>query len=338
MLARQSHSKFTRHMRIPKLLCFTAVFLIGASAVARAGWPARLFAPYMYAGTGDRFKLTDCDDACGQKYYTLAFIIADRSNNPAWFGQIPLERRFYADQIAAIRARGGDVLVSFGGEDGKEIALVETNVDTLAAKYQAVIDDYHFSWLDFDIEGEALEKHAASSKRRNAALATLQKANPGLRISYTLPVDPNGISKASLKLLQDAKSKGVKVYSVNIMVMDFGSRFSSGKKMSDVSIASALKAREQCAQIDPAILLGLTPDIGQNDVKTEVFSLEDAAALESWAAGQPWVVSVSFWDSNRDSADTSRRHGDTSSGIEQKPWAFTRIFQRFAPAKDGKDP
>ena len=30
----------------------------------------------MYLGMGDNFKLTECDDACGLKYYTLAFIIA----------------------------------------------------------------------------------------------------------------------------------------------------------------------------------------------------------------------------------------------------------------------
>ncbi|MGA2244235.1 MAG: chitinase [Verrucomicrobiota bacterium] len=310
-----------------------ANLLAGTGAVARAEWPARIFAPYMYAGTGDHFKLTDCDDACGQKFYTLAFIIADKSNNPAWFGQIPMERHFYAEQIAAIRARGGDVIISFGGEGGTEIALVETNVDALAAKYQSVIDPYHFTWLDFDIEGDALTKHRDASERRNAAIATLQQRHPGLRISYTLPVDPDGISGASRKLLANARTIGVKVYSVNVMVMDFGSRFSQGKKMSDVSIASAMKAHEQCVKIDSAIGIGLTPDLGQNDVKSEIFSLDDAGALEAWGAAQPWVCSVSFWDSNRDSADHSGRHGDTSSGVEQKPWAFTRIFQRFALGK-----
>jgi len=302
----------------------------GLSLAAQAAWPARVFAPYMYAGTGDHFKLTDCDRACGQKFYTLAFIIADPSNNPAWFGQIPMKRDFYADQIAAIRARGGDVIISFGGADGNEIALVETNVEVLTAKYQSVIDQYRFTWLDFDIEGDALAKHPEASERRNAAIARLQRRQPGLRVSFTLPVDPNGISPASQKLLADAWVRGVKTHTANVMVMDFGSDFSRGKRMSDVAIASALKAHEQCARIDPAILIGLTPDLGQNDVKSEVFSLDDAAALEVWAFAQPWVGSVSFWDSNRDSAERSGRHGDTSSGIEQQPWAFTKIFQKFA--------
>ncbi len=296
---------------------------------ARAGWPERVFAPYMYVGVGDHFKLTDCDDACGQKFYTLAFIIADSSNNPAWDGRIAMAENFYADQVAAIRARSGDVIVSSGGEGGQEIALVETNVMALQEKYQAVIDRYHFTWLDFDIEGKALGM-ASANERRNTALARLQAKNPGLLISYTLPVDPNGISDGARKLLADAKAKGLRVHSANVMTMDFGPRFSAGKKMSDVAIASALKAHEQCAIIDPAIQIGLTPDIGQNDVKSEVFSLDDARALIAWGKSQPWICSVSFWCSNRDTGKPGTGHYDWSSGIPQTPWAFTKIFQTFA--------
>jgi chitinase len=185
---------------------------------SHAEWPARVFAPYMYLGSGDSFKLTDADDACGLKHYTLAFIIArqeGRGTNatyrpePAWDGRFPLEQDLYKDQIDAIRKRGGDVIVSFGGEAGREIAIIEEDPVKLQALYQSIIDRYHFTWLDFDIEGSNLEKNPAASERRNAVLAKLQEKNPGLRISYTLPVNPNGISKASQALLSDAKAKGV---------------------------------------------------------------------------------------------------------------------------------
>ena len=59
--------------------CLTALLVLGSAIVASAAdWPARVFAPYMYIGAGDHFQLTECDDACGQKFYTLAFIIADK--------------------------------------------------------------------------------------------------------------------------------------------------------------------------------------------------------------------------------------------------------------------
>lgn len=304
----------------------TLVFGLGVKAQA---WPEKVFAPYMYIGAGDHFLITRCDDACGQKYYTLAFIVADRQGEPAWDGRFPIQNGLYASQIQAIRSRDGNVIVSFGGADGKEIAICETNPAALEAKYQSVIDRYQLTWLDFDIEGDALSKSGVN-ERRNTVLARLQARNPGLRISYTLPVDPDGIPESGLELLADATKRGVKVYSANVMTMDFGAHFSRGKKMSDVSIASALKAREQCAAIDPAIRIGLTPMIGQNDEPGEIFTLGDAVVLRNWAQHQPWICSLSFWAVNRDSGKDGKRGTDNdTSGIKQKPWQFTKIFGAF---------
>ena len=312
-----------------KFLLTIPFLLLSILAASSADWPAKVFAPYMYIGAGDHFQITQCDDACGQKYYTIAFIIADRQGSPAWDGRWPMEENRYAGQINVIRARGGDVIASFGGEAGTEIAIAETNVPVLQAKYQSVVDRYQLTWLDFDIEGDALNNTAANS-RRNAALAGLQARNPGLIISYTLPVDPNGISTESRGLLADAVAKGVKVHSANVMTMDFGAHFSKGKKMSDVSIASALKAHEQCRAISPDMQIGLTPMIGQNDEHSEVFTLDDAVALEKWAEGQPWVCSLSFWAVNRDTGHLGKdKTGNDTSGVPQKPWEYTAIFKPF---------
>jgi hypothetical protein len=308
------------------------VTLLGLGSVAiasAANWPARVFAPYVYIGAGDNFQLTQCDDACGQKFYTLAFIIADDQKNPAWDGRFPMGKNLYADQIAAIRNRGGDVIVSFGGAGGTELAIVETNAEVLEAKYQSVIDRYKLTWLDFDIEGDSLSDTEAN-QRRNAVLAKLQVKNAGLIISYTLPVDPHGISDKSQGVLADAKVKGVKVHSANLMTMDFGGQFSKGKRMSDVAIASALKAYEQCRKIDPAIQMGLTPMIGRNDERGEIFTLNDAKILQKWAETEPWIGTLSFWASNRDAGKAgNKRNDNVTSGIPQKPWDFTLIFKPF---------
>ena len=37
----------------------------------------------------------------------------------------------------------------------------------LEAAYQKVIDQYKFTWLDFDVEGNNLDKGKADSERRN---------------------------------------------------------------------------------------------------------------------------------------------------------------------------
>lgn len=55
----------------------------------------------------------------------------------------------------------------------------------------------------------------------------------------------------------------------------------------------------------------------------KIISLDDAKA-------QPWICSVSFWRSNRDTGKPVQRRGDWSSVIPQAPWAFTKNFQTFA--------
>ena len=284
---------------------------------ARAEWPARVFAPYMYLGDSDHFKLTDCADACGLKHYTLAFIIARQDGygkdakyfpEPSWYGRIPIGENLYHDQIDAIRKRGGDVIMSFGGEGGKEMANVIEDPIALAAAYQKVIDQYQFTWLDFDVEGNNLEQGKLDSERRNTALASLQKKNPGLIISYTLPVDPDGISAASQALLADAKVKGVNVHSANLMVMFFGKRFvGKGKSEGELGVESAKAAYAQIQKIDPAIQIGLCPCLGRNGSESEVFDLADAKTLKAFADKTPWICSLHYWSINDDAARPRRR-------------------------------
>ncbi|HWD93649.1 MAG TPA: hypothetical protein VG938_15005 [Verrucomicrobiae bacterium] len=326
------------------------------AAGARAEWPARVFAPYMYIGADDDFKLTDCDDACGLKYYTLAFIIARQDHygkdakyfqEPSWDGRIPMDQNLYHEQIDAIRKRGGDVIMSFGGEAGKELANLIEDPAALEAAYQKVIDQYKFTWLDFDVEGNNLDKGRRDSERRNAVLASLQRKNPGLIISYTLPVNPDGISDASRALLADAKTKGVKVHSADLMVMYFGKQFvGKGKSEGELGIESANAAYAQIQKIDPSIQIGLCPCLGRNGQGNEIFEIEDAKTLKAFADKTPWVCSLHYWSINDDAGRPHRRRKVTSttntvSGVVtsttnnvmvptgHEAWAFANIFKSF---------
>lgn len=325
------------------------------ATTARAEWPARVFAPYMYLGQGDNFKLTDCDDACGLKHYTLAFIIARQDGRgkdakylkePSWFGNTPMESNLYQDQIDAIRKRGGDVIVSFGGEGGKDMANVIDDPIALEAAYQKVIDQYKFTWLDFDVEGNSLDKGKLDSERRNTVLASLQRKNPGLIISYTLPVNPEGISDASQAILTDAKAKGVKVHSADLMVMYFGKKFiRKGKSEGELGVEAANTAYAQIQKIDPSIQIGLCPCLGRNGSGDEVFGLEDAKTLKSFADKTPWICSLHYWSINDDAARPRRRRNvinttnetgiviSTTNNImvpsDRQPWDFATIFKSF---------
>jgi hypothetical protein len=70
--------------------------------------------------------------------------------------------------------------------------------------------------------------------------------------------------------------------------------------------------------------------IGQNDERGEIFTQDNAKELKKWPKAQPWVCSLSFWASNRDAGgDGKEKNGNTTSGIQQKPWDFTLIFKPF---------
>ena len=77
-------------------------------------------------------------------------------------------------QITGVRALGGDVVVSFGGASGQELAEVITDVAALQRPIRSVIDAYGLTHIDFDIEGAASADHAVdrspqSGDRRIAA-------------------------------------------------------------------------------------------------------------------------------------------------------------------------
>ena len=134
--------------------------------------------PYVDVTLYPTYNLVAAAQTQGIKYFSLAFITADSKNQPAWGGYDEYEVNGGAfdmalrQQVASIRALGGDVMASFGGEAGQELAQVITNVSQLTAAYQTVVTDYNLTHLDFDIEGAAVADHA-SIDRRSQALAAL---------------------------------------------------------------------------------------------------------------------------------------------------------------------
>ena len=300
-----------------------------APIAATNAWPAKGFAPYAYIPR-NFFSVTNCFEETGQKYYALAFVISDSDGQPAWDGSSELRTStgYYLDQIQELRAHGGDVLISFGGEAGVELAINTPDAGQLESKYQSVIAQYRLTWMDFDIEGKALSKVEAN-QRRDSVLKQLQTKNPGLKISFTVPVNPSGLENESVVMIKDAFEKGVAIESVNIMTMDYGTNISRGRKMGGLAVMAANGTHRQLQPIDPAIKIGLTPMIGRNDVKVEIFSLEDARTVMDFARKTPWIRSVSFWSVNRDRPPTSGKGGNRSSGSEQEKWDFTKIFQQL---------
>ena len=298
----------------------------GRHAVMPSAWPAKYFAPYASSD-----QIIQTAQQTGTKYFTLAFIISSGCQ-ASWDGSTKVDGSATDATMMAInqlRSMGGDVAISFGGAGGQELALVCTDVGSLQQQYQNVIDAYHLTHLDFDVEGGAIAD-TASVMRRNQALAALQKANPNLVISFTLPVSPTGLTGDGINLLRDALQKGVKVSIVNIMTMDYGQPSS---QMGAMAISATQATEKQLASINMSAKIGITPMIGQNDSPGEIFSLDDARNLVKFANQDSNVAELSMWSIGRDQPCSGGQGGPASSdcsSISQQHYDFTKIFGQFS--------
>ncbi|MEV7201787.1 cellulose binding domain-containing protein [Streptomyces griseoluteus] len=301
----------------------------GSGTKAAAG-----FAPYVDTSLYPAFDLLGTADATGVKNFNLAFVTDGGGCTPKWGGVSDLTADGVAAQIGALRAKGGDVRVSFGGASGSELATTCSSADALAAAYGKAVDAFKLTKVDFDVEGGALPNTAANT-RRAQAIAKLQAAHPDLNVSYTLPVMPEGLTQDGVNLLADAKANGVRVDGVNIMAMDYGPAYSGD--MGDYAIQAATATQAQIKGVlalsedDAWKTVGVTPMIGVNDVATEIFKVDDAGQLVDFAKSKG-IGSLSMWSGTRDKScdgGTKPTADATCSSITQDKFAFSKAFAAF---------
>jgi chitinase len=316
------------------LLALNAVLLGAQTLPAPPVFPAgRFYAPYIMPRPSPDLAsgfLSQISGTSGVRYFTLAFIIDGGGCQASWGARTPLaQEATLGAAIEDLRSHGGDVLISFGGEAGKELAIGCGDAVALQTQYQAVIDKYKFAVLDMDIEGTAL-KDAPSVDRRNAALAAIQAAHPEIQVSYTLPVATTGLTQGGIALLNNAMSHGVKVAVVNLMTMDYGGT-ADPLAMGAYAISAVNGATAQMLDNGIRARVGIIPMIGLNDVKPEVFSLSDARLISDWAQANPVVMRMSMWSVSRDGAcaEGSTRSGSSCSGVAQQGYDFSKILNTF---------
>ena len=143
--------------------------------------PAQLYAPYFEGWRN--VPIPSIARRAGVRYFSLAALETAKpgSCTLTWNGDpgqpVRPGGRFTA-QLAALRAMGGDVLITFGGStagnDGTEIADSCHSVDKIAKAYENVITSYNVTRLDMDVEEGALNDDAGIA-RRSEAIAQLEQ-------------------------------------------------------------------------------------------------------------------------------------------------------------------
>ncbi|MGS0683853.1 chitinase [Nakamurella sp. GG22] len=328
-------------------------------SVAGAPVPDAWFAPYVDVTSTPTYPFES--PTTGQPTSAvLAFVVSaqDKPCEPSWGGaytmaaaggeQLDLDRR-----VARLRQLGGEVTVSFGGAANSELSIGCTDVKDLTTAYQSVIDRYSATEIDLDIEGSAASDSAVNKRRAEAMLAISTKATAAgkpVAIWLTLPVGEQGLVAEGLAVLNSMVAAKVPLAGVNAMTMDYGVPLPAGRSMADQGELALTALMGQLQDVYKAAgtdlsdaqawqMIGATPMIGQNDIPDEVFGLDDAKQLVSFAQ-QVKLARLSMWSANRDQScgpnyPDVKVVSDACSGIDQSVGEFTSILRTFggdAPA------
>ncbi len=323
--------------------------LLRAGGVAAAtALPTRVYAPYFETWTTD--SLTTISQQSGVKHFTLAFLetTSKSSCTLAWDGDKaqPVSGGRYLTEIGTLRAAGGDVIPSLGGwsadQGGTEIGDSCKDVTAIFAAYRDLVLKYEVSRIDMDIEGRSLTK-ADGIDRRNQAIKLLQDwaaspaVNRPLTISYTLPTSASGLEPSGLAVLQNAKTRGVRIDFVEPMVFDYYDRTTTNMGQAAVDAMNGLHAQLHTllpTLSDPQLwaMQGATIMNGIDDYprRTEVTQLADAQTLRDFAVAHG-MSALSMWAIQRDNGNCPGVGGaNDCSGIAQSSWAFSNILRTFA--------
>ncbi|CAM5667955.1 GH18 domain-containing protein OS=Streptomyces antimycoticus OX=68175 GN=SSPO_062960 PE=4 SV=1 [Streptomyces antimycoticus] len=237
-----------------------------------------------------------------------------------------------ANQTEKLRAAGGDVRVSFGGASGSELGLACTSVDELAAAYGKVVDTLKLTKVDFDIEGSALPNKEANT-RRAQAIAKLQQPRPGRLLHPSgAPDRPHPGRCRPRRRRQEERAE---VSAVNIMAMDYAASFDDDMGQYAIDAPATATQGQIKGALEPSDdeawkAVAVTPMIGVNDVKNEIFKVDDASQVVEFAKskGLAWL---SMWSATRDKQCPSPQDtaSPTCSSIDQEELAFTKAFGAY---------
>ncbi|OLE22685.1 MAG: carbohydrate-binding protein [Actinobacteria bacterium 13_1_20CM_3_71_11] len=285
-------------------------------------------------------NITDAINASGDRDFNLAFVLDSGGCTPAWDGDPAL--KVSADStvtgvVSAVRAKGGEVSVSFGGYNGTELGATCGSSSSLAAAYQSVINKYKLTRIDLDYEGDDLD---ANMGVRFGAIKILESnaaaAGRTLHVSLTVPMTTVGFPGSGIDELKQAKAAGATLDIVNIMAFDYGLTNAGDQATSVEMVAQAaqgqLKGVYGWSDATAWAHLGLQIMNGHTDQPSELFTQATFQTLLGYARSKH-VGWFSYWSLNRDRAcDPSVPHNwadGSCSSVAQNPYDFSKIVAQY---------
>ncbi|GHO47066.1 chitinase [Ktedonospora formicarum] len=306
-----------------------------ASSALSANWYNA--APYVMPLANNPPSLTSVMSATGAKAFTLAFVVANGGCTPAWETDSGLVNVTNDTQIgpiiSAIRAAGGDVVVSFGGYGGTKLGETCGTPQATASAEQAVISKYNLKALDFDLEEPEYENATAINNELGAA-QILQQNNAGLYESVTIPGTPSGTGWFGQQLLNNAKSLGYTPSTYSIMPFDNGFNGASSQISAVQNFNTLLMNTFGWSSSTAYAHNGISSMNGRTD-SAEYFYQSDFQTVLTFAENNH-LARFTYWSVNRDRQcnppDNNGTLSGTCSSVVQGNWDFTKIIVQFAGA------
>lgn len=319
------------------LLAITYPRLSTAKAASAPGANWYNAAPYVMPLANNPPDLTSVMSASGARAFTLAFIVADNGCTPAWETDNGLDDVSTDTQIGpiinAIRAAGGDVVVSFGGYNGTKLGQTCGTPQATAAAEQAIINKYSLKALDFDLEEPEYENATAINNELGAA-QILQANNPGLYESITLPGTTSGTGYFGQQLLNNAKTLGYTPNNYAIMPFDGGFSGASSQITALQDFNTMLMNTFGWSSATAYAHEGISSMNGRTD-SGEYFYQADFQTVLNFAESNH-LARYTFWSVNRDRQcnppDNNGALSGTCSSVPQNSWDFTKFSVQFAGA------
>jgi chitinase len=231
---------------------------------------------------------------------TLAFATGE-CGSENW-GGVPAAA-FASANIQALNNAGVNYVVSTGGQAGTFTCSSTAGMGKFLNTYMSS----HMVGIDYDIESG---QTPAQINALLSATAYAQSLYPNLRFSFTLATlaasdgSFGGLNSVGDSVVKAIKAANLKNYSINLMVMDYGTAgpaicvVTGGKcNMGQSAIQAALNLEHTYGI--PASKIELTPMIGLNDNTAETFTTTDVDTMTAYAV-QQGMVGIHFWSLDRD--------------------------------------
>ncbi len=304
-----------------------------------------LYSPYKDVGTSMNWNTYVMSTSVGGTLRPLLSVLPSKVPAVTWaFATGECGKENWAgiapDALAAANVKAfvdanKNYVISTGGAAGAFHCSTPVGMRTFINRYAST----NLVGVDFDIEAG---QSAAEIDSLVQQLATVEADYPNLRFSFTIATlgSSNGGSITSpygdlnvtgYNVIRSLKKHPLANYTINLMVMDYGSANSgvcvvaNGRcNMGQTAIQAAKNLNAKFGV--PYSRIEMTPMLGVNDVSDELFSLADTDTMVAWAVNNQ-LAGVHFWSVDRDTPCSQSSASPTCSSVPSVPvWGWTNRF------------